>query len=65
MTGDEEKLFRKYWREIFDHELYAWSTDEREWPKHRTYGMFREWFNIQFSSLCYDLVAAPVEDDGG
>jgi hypothetical protein len=65
MAGDEEKLFRKYWRDIFDHELYAWSTDEREWPQRRTYAMFREWFNIQFSSLCYDLVEAPVEERGG
>src|SRR2546430_7657108 len=49
MAGDEEKLFRKYWRDIFDHEVYALSTHEREWPKPRNHAMFREWVSIQVS----------------
>lgn len=62
MRDEEQELLRRYWKDIFEHELYAWSTDEREWPKRRTQAMFADWFEVVFSSLCYDLVDAPLEE---
>jgi hypothetical protein len=30
-------------------------TDEASWPKNRTLEMFREWFEVQMSSIVEDL----------
>ena len=42
--------------EIFEDELEAWWTEEKDWPKNRTYKMFKEWFEVSVSSLVYDTV---------
>jgi hypothetical protein len=48
---------------IFEEELFAWHTDESEWPKNRSYSMFREWFNIEFHSIVEDICSYEIEDD--
>ncbi|OGF51618.1 MAG: hypothetical protein A2044_04285 [Candidatus Firestonebacteria bacterium GWA2_43_8] len=42
--------------EIFEGELEAWWTNEKDWPKNRTFAMFKEWFDVSVSSLVYDTV---------
>ena len=44
------------WDVVFDQELYSWFTDENLWPIDRTEEMFRDWFDIEFHSLVFDLV---------
>ena len=42
--------------EIFEDELEAWWTEEKDWPKNRTFAMFKEWFEISIAPLVYDTV---------
>jgi hypothetical protein len=50
-----EKVFRK--------ELENWYTDEKKWPKNRTYQLFSEWFDVRFHSMVYDFEDFPVDKD--
>ena len=49
----------KIWEEIFEAELYGWSTNDAWWPKERTRTMFWQWFGVEFYSLVFD----PYEDE--
>ncbi len=48
------------WEDIFDDELYAWSTNEAWWPLHRTQKMFWQWFEVEFHSMVYDPYADGI-----
>jgi hypothetical protein len=66
---DAIKWAEKRWHMLFEHILVAWITDESEWPKNRTLKMFREWFDIEYRSMVWDMGHEPlmleewVEDD--
>lgn len=54
--GEEESApIEDYFERIFEQELEAWHLDENDWPRHRTFAMFREWFDVQAESLIVDL----------
>lgn len=59
-SGVLENFTSVYWREIFHLELSAWTIDETEWPEDRSLEMFEKWFEVNFSSLCLDLVDEPI-----
>ena len=40
---------------IFDAELVSWGIPKEEWPSDRTLEMFKEWFDIEFHSMIYDV----------
>lgn len=48
---------------IFRVELHGWHTDERAWPRDRTFAMFQEWFDVDIASSIEDLVGGPFVDD--
>jgi len=50
---------------IFEAELEGWHTRQSDWPKNRTFAMFREWFDIEFHSVVEDLCEYAIEDDEG
>ncbi|HWO57529.1 MAG TPA: hypothetical protein VNN55_08180 [bacterium] len=52
---DVDRAVRKYWREIFEEELFGWCTDESLWPTRLTFAMFREWFDIEAHSVVRDV----------
>ena len=41
--------------DLFESMHEGWVTDEARWPKNRTFEMFREWFEVQMSSIAQDL----------
>lgn len=59
---DQESLnyVKKFYRTIFDYELYGWHTDENAWPQKRTFKLFQEWFNIEFHSEVIDFGKGPI-----
>lgn len=61
---DAIKWVEKRWRMFFEHVLADWIIDENEWPKKRTLKMFREWFDIEYRSMIWDMGSEPlaVED---
>lgn len=50
---------------IFESELDGWHTRQSDWPKNRTFAMFREWFEVEFHSVVEDLCDYQVTDDLG
>ncbi len=57
---DAEKWVEKRWRMFFEYTLGEWLTDESLWPQKLTLKMFREWFYIEYRSMVWDLVDAPI-----
>ena len=57
---DVEVWLDKTFDQIFTRELEGWHTNEKEWPQKRTVTMFKEWFQVDISTMVYDLEAAPV-----
>lgn len=49
---------------IFELELAGWHPDEAQWPRNRTFTLFRDWFVIEFHSVVKDLCGHAVVDDG-
>ena len=61
--AETEAWLKKNFDRVFTKELEAWYADEDAWPKKRTYQMFREWFDVSFQSMVYDLEDFPVDKD--
>ncbi len=41
-------------------ELTEYHEIKKEWPQKRSYKMFRQWFQINVSTIVYDLEKRPV-----
>ncbi len=57
------RWIKKNYEDIFSNELNDWCTDEKSWPKNRTFKMFSDWFDIEISSMILDLEDDPVTKD--
>lgn len=62
-TEDAIKWIEKNWRMFFNHVLGSWIPDEAEWPQKRTLKMFREWFDIEYRSMVWDMGNEPLMID--
>jgi len=49
------RILEEGYADIFENELFAWHTIEADWPKKRTFEMFRAWFEIEISSIIEDF----------
>jgi len=56
-------LIGEHHKKIFDAELMAWRSDERDWPKNRTVAMFRRWFDVELHSEVIDLLGMRIEKE--
>ena len=65
LEEDREAVLEHFWDLVFEHELMAWSNEEKAWPRQRTFTMFRDWFEVELSSLVIDIVDAPLLTDEG
>lgn len=59
-TEDAIKWVEKRWRMLFEHILGSWIIDESKWPKKRTLKMFREWFDVEYKSMVWDMGHEPL-----
>lgn len=57
---DLEKWLLKNFDTFFKMELDEWHPNKKEWPKNRDYKMFKQWFQVNISSMIYDLEKRPV-----
>lgn len=57
---EEEMVLEEVWDFLFGMELLEYCPDEDLWPADRSYELFREWFDVKFSSMVLDLVPGPV-----
>lgn len=58
---DGRRALKRVWAGMFERELEAWHLVEEDWPQHRTFAMFREWFRSEFHSIVEDLEGTPIE----
>lgn len=40
---------------IFEGELIAWGIPEADWPQERNYQLFKQWFNVEYHSVLFDV----------
>ena len=52
---DAERWVHRRWKMFFELFLFDWYTEESWWPKQRSLKLFKEWFDIQYSSMVWDL----------
>lgn len=55
---DAEKWVKRSWPVFFEGFLNEWYTVESWWPQKRTYKMFKDWFEVQYHSMVWDLAAS-------
>src|SRR5713226_9343069 len=60
---EREKVLRKYYKAIFEHELEAWMTDENSWPLKRDLRTFRDWFDVEICSMVLNLAMDPLSEE--
>ena len=57
---DVEAWLKKKFDKLFVMELEAWHTNKKQWPQKRNYKMFKQWFQVDISTMVYDLEKYPV-----
>lgn len=50
-----KKWLQKNFDKIFQNELNDWCTDPDEWPKKRTFNLFKEWFEFEIHGMVLDI----------
>ena len=46
---------------IFERELFAWCTDQTQWPQPRTLALFRQWFDLELCGSAVDLSEGGIK----
>ncbi len=58
--ADAEAFIQDMFADVFAMELDAWHRDPQAWPAHRSYQIFREWFDVELHSLVLDAAVADI-----
>jgi hypothetical protein len=64
LDGQEsaERWVQQRWKMFFETFLLEWFEDEALWPQKRTLKLFREWFEVQYHSMVWDMGAEkPIQ----
>jgi len=61
--NERQLLLAQYFDLIFEDQLAAWWSEERDWPEKRDLVMFTRWFSVDFHSLAIDLVDDVLLDE--
>ncbi len=62
-TEDAIKWVEKRWEMFFEHILKASIQGESAWPPNRTLKLFREWFDVEYHSIVWDMGNEPLSID--
>lgn len=57
---DLEAWLKKKFDKFFMFELESWHTNKKEWPQKRTYKIFKQWFQVELSTMVFDMEKQPV-----
>ncbi len=60
---ERDHILARYFDLIFEEQLAAWWTDERDWPQDRDLRLFKRWFGVEFHGIVLDLVDGPLRAD--
>lgn len=51
------------WQDFLEFELGQWILDDTLWPQNPTLQLFRDWFDIEYHSMVWDLGAEPLQHE--
>ena len=57
----KDGLLKKYFQQIFEEQLNGWWGDPEAWPSKRDLKTFKEWFEVEFHSVVFDLIEKPIQ----
>jgi hypothetical protein len=57
---DIESWLAKKFDKLFTFELSAWVSNKKLWPQKRNYKLFKQWFQIDISTMIYDFEKKPI-----
>jgi hypothetical protein len=60
---DAKRWVYRRWGIFFEHFLQEWWLDTAGWPQKPTLKMFKQWFDIQFSPMVWDLGNDPIDHE--
>ena len=63
MEGRFESWLKRNYKKMFEHELWAWCTDEAYWPEDLSFNTFQKYFRIRFHPMILDLAKGPIFQD--
>jgi len=55
-----DEWLQKNFEKLFINELQGWHEDESEWPETKSLELFKEWFDVEFCSMVYDIETAAI-----
>ena len=58
-TEKAEKWVDDNWRMFFGIVLKGWVADEHQWPTKMTVQLFREWFDVRYQPVVWDIALTP------
>lgn len=58
---DIDSWLAKKFDKLFIFELASWHANKKEWPQKRNYKMFKDWFQIDISTMIYDFEINPIQ----
>jgi hypothetical protein len=62
-TEDAQRWVYRRWEMFFEQFLNEWYSDETLWPKKRSLKMFKEWFDIRYHAMLWDMLDEPIEHE--
>jgi hypothetical protein len=60
IQGAKEWAYRN-WVMLFDMSLFDWYTDANYWPQSRDLALFKDWFDIEWHPIVWDLSLEPLQ----
>jgi len=54
---------QRRWEMLFAHFLNDWYTDRAVWPQKRSLKIFKEWFDVEFHSMLWDMADEPIDHE--
>ncbi len=59
-VSEIEKWLKRRYDKFFCMELEDYTPNKKLWPQSRTYKLFKQWFNIEFSTMIFDHETEPI-----
>jgi hypothetical protein len=63
--GEPEQRVRRYFKAMFEDELYSWYTDPDLWPKDLSFKTFKKFFTTYVSTVVFDLGTGMIVREEG
>ena len=63
ITEDAQSWVYRRWKMFFELQLNDWYTEESMWPQKRSLKMFKEWFDIRYHPMLWDMTQEAIQHE--